>query len=31
MAEARIVAQANRSPTSCVACGTHQGPFLDFD
>ena len=31
MAEFRLVANAERSPTMCAACGTNKGPFIDLD
>lgn len=31
MAEFRMVANAERSPTNCIACGNHVGPFVDFN
>jgi hypothetical protein len=31
MAEFRLIAHAERSPTTCIACGRHTGPFIDLN
>lgn len=31
MAEFRKVAVAERSPTTCISCGQHEGPFIDLN
>lgn len=31
MSEFRIIENPDRSPSSCVACGSHVGPFVDLD